>query len=84
MKKNVKMNKTDISIDELIKENNKLKRINSLLIKGIECIRDEATGIPAINDRENIVELCEGLLICADKFSDKLDGKDVKIVESNY
>ena len=71
-------------LQELINENNKLKRINSLLIKCIKCIRDEATGIPATYDRENMVELCEGSLICADKFSDKLDGKDVKIVESNY
>lgn len=72
------------TIYELIKENNKLKRINSLLIKGIKCIKDESTGIPAINDRENMVELCEGLLICADRFSNKLEGKEVKIVESNY
>lgn len=67
--------KTKLEI-ELIEENKKLKRINSLLIKCIECIKTEASCIPATHDRKYMMDLCEGTLIYADAILNELEEKE--------
>ena len=72
------------TIEELIKENNKLMKLNTLLTKGIETIKAEAMHNLEGSSRNYISNLCDGVLKGTNLYQQKLEEKEVKIVESNY
>lgn len=61
------------TIEELIKENKKLKQINNFLITSIEFIKNEAATIPGTNERRSMLDVCTGILLYVDMLTRKLN-----------
>lgn len=71
------------TIEELIKEINKLKQRENILITSIKTIKDKATLISATNERKAMIIICEGILSYVDALTKKLDGEEVSFIKSN-
>ena len=63
------------TIEELVKENKKLKCINNYLYESIKTIKEEASCICAIQERQNMTDVCKGILMYLEKLSEKLGVK---------
>lgn len=62
-------------LEQLIEENKNLKTINRFLYKNIEIILKEASKICYINERNNMVAICQGSLIATKRIAEELGVK---------